>query len=76
MAYFPRRWTSGRVRMRRVLPDLDLQIKMVGLPIFQMEYLFHPERKWRIDYCWPEQKLAVEIELHPDRRLCITEIHP
>ena len=28
----------------------------------QMEYLFHPERKWRIDYCWPDHRLAVEIE--------------
>jgi len=26
------------------------------------EYKFHPERKWRVDLCWPEQKLALEIE--------------
>ncbi len=26
------------------------------------EYKFHPKRRWRIDICWPEQKLALEIE--------------
>jgi very-short-patch-repair endonuclease len=28
----------------------------------EREYLFHPTRKWRIDFAWPERKLAVEIE--------------
>ncbi len=26
------------------------------------EYKFHPTRRWRIDFCWPVEKLAVEIE--------------
>ena len=26
------------------------------------EFRFHPSRKWRTDFAWPEQKLAVEIE--------------
>ena len=26
------------------------------------EYRFHPVRKWRFDYAWPEYKVAVEIE--------------
>lgn len=26
------------------------------------EHRFHPTRRWRIDYAWPDQKLAVEIE--------------
>jgi hypothetical protein len=25
------------------------------------EYRFHPVRKWRIDYAFPDQKLAIEI---------------
>jgi len=33
-----------------------------GLPDPEREYRFHPERKWRIDLCWPAVKLAVEIE--------------
>jgi hypothetical protein len=28
----------------------------------QFEYKFHDKRKWRFDICWPEWKLAVEIE--------------
>jgi len=34
----------------------------LGLPVPEEEYRFHPERKWRVDYCWPDYKLAVEIE--------------
>lgn len=26
------------------------------------EFKFHPTRKWRIDICWPDHKLALEIE--------------
>lgn len=26
------------------------------------EHLFHPYRKWRFDFCWPEYKLAVELD--------------
>ena len=40
---------------RRQLEDRDA-IKWVE------EYRFHPTRKWRFDFCWPEQRLAVEIE--------------
>lgn len=28
----------------------------------QVEYMFHPTRKWRMDYAWPEQKIALEVE--------------
>jgi very-short-patch-repair endonuclease len=28
----------------------------------EREFPFHPERKWRFDFAWPEQKIAVEIE--------------
>lgn len=26
------------------------------------EYLFHPTRKWRFDFAFPSQKLAVEVD--------------
>jgi very-short-patch-repair endonuclease len=26
------------------------------------EYVFHPKRKWRFDFYFPEHKLAVEVE--------------
>ena len=31
-------------------------------PGMEREYKFHPGRKWRFDFCWPEHDLAVEIE--------------
>lgn len=28
----------------------------------EREYKFHPTRKWKFDFCYPEEKLAIEIE--------------
>lgn len=32
----------------------------IGAPA--AEFRFAPPRKWRFDYAWPEQKIALEIE--------------
>ncbi len=33
-----------------------------SIPDPEEEFKFHPTRRWRIDLCWPDQKLALEIE--------------
>lgn len=33
-----------------------------GLPEPTPEYRFHPTRKWRFDWAWPTQKVALEVE--------------
>ena len=37
-------------------------LKMEGLPLPVTEYTFHPTRKWRFDYAWPDQMVALEVE--------------
>lgn len=32
------------------------------LPAPVREYRFHPTRRWRFDFAWPAQRVAVEIE--------------
>ncbi len=39
-----------------------LQLRAEGLPEPEREYRFHPTRRWRFDFAWPEKMLAVEIE--------------
>ena len=34
----------------------------LGLPAPMQEYRFHPSRRWRFDFAWPEQLVAVEVE--------------
>lgn len=41
---------------------IDLSWTPYGIPLPEIEYCFHPSRKWRFDYCWPSEKIAVEIE--------------
>lgn len=36
--------------------------KMFGFPKPTLQFRFHPERLWRADFAWPDQKLLVEIE--------------
>lgn len=31
-------------------------------PMPVLQYHFHPERQWRFDFCWPNQRVAVEIQ--------------
>ena len=35
--------------------------QLVGFPDPATELVFHPKRKWRFDYAWEEQKLALEV---------------
>jgi very-short-patch-repair endonuclease len=37
-------------------------LKDCKLPAPVMEYQFHPVRKWRFDFAWPEHKIALEVE--------------
>lgn len=32
------------------------------LPIPQEEFQFHTKRKWKFDYAWEENKIALEVE--------------
>lgn len=32
------------------------------LPVPACEHRFHPERKWRFDYAWPDYLVALEVE--------------
>lgn len=41
---------------------MDLIWYPYGIPTPEAEYKFHPTRKWRFDYCWPDSRIAVEIE--------------
>lgn len=35
--------------------------EMASQPMPEREYRFHPERKWRFDFAWPEHRLAIEV---------------
>ena len=36
--------------------------RAIKLPTMQKEFRFHPTRRWRFDYAFPEMLIAVEIE--------------
>lgn len=40
----------------------ELALKINNIPECIREYKFHECRLWRIDFCWPNYLLAVEIE--------------
>jgi len=42
--------------------DFLLACREMGLPESEREYRFDAKRRWRIDFAWPEHRVAVEIE--------------
>lgn len=38
----------------------QLRLAEIAEPV--REHRFHPTRRWRFDFAWPEAKLAVEVE--------------
>jgi len=40
----------------------DQQCRLAGLPEPMAEYRFHETRKWRIDWCFVAEKIALEVE--------------
>ena len=38
------------------------QLKALGLSTPERNYVFHPDRKWRFDFCWPDLMLAAEVD--------------
>ena len=41
---------------------LERQISYLGLPHAEREWRFAPPRRWRADFCWPEEGLIVEAQ--------------
>jgi hypothetical protein len=48
--------------LSKIEEELAFQIKAFNLPTPIREHKFHPTRKWRFDFAWPELMLAVETE--------------
>ena len=42
--------------------ELARQILLVRCAVPEREYRFHPTRKWRFDFAWPDSKVAAEVE--------------
>lgn len=58
---------DGPVHVSKIMPAVMHDIfqrvckaKDMGVP--ETEYRFAPPRRWRFDYCWPVQKIALEVE--------------
>lgn len=52
--------------MTRNKSDLEttllFHIKAAGLPVPEQEFQFHPTRKWRFDFAYPEKMIGIEVE--------------
>jgi very-short-patch-repair endonuclease len=45
------------------LEDLvEKQLKEAQFPTWEREYRFHPVRKWRFDFAWPDKLIALEVD--------------
>lgn len=63
---------SAKQRLENRFLEAFRAVKPEGVPMPERQVQFHPERRWRFDFCWrgPRIKLAVEInggEFHGGR---------
>jgi len=47
---------------RRFETVYKLLTRNKNIPIYIREFKFHPDRKWRFDFAWPNYKIAVEVD--------------
>lgn len=52
----------GRVTRRPTALSIELQCRAVGLPAPVTELRFAPPRRWRFDYAWEADGLALEVD--------------
>ena len=50
------------IRLSRLEETFALHLKAKKITGFEREYRFDDKRRWRVDFAWPELKIAVEIE--------------
>lgn len=48
--------------MSKLEDKLALQLVEEGIDKFERQFLFHPTKKYRFDFAWPEHKLACEVQ--------------
>lgn len=53
---------AGLARKRSNHLPLELQCRALSLPEPLVEFRFHPTRRWRFDYAWPREGVALEVE--------------
>ena len=49
-------------RSSQLEEQFAMYVRLWELPTPVPEHKFHPKRRWRFDFAWPEHMVAVEIE--------------
>ena len=54
---------TGRIgNAKRVDGMFSAHLTAYGIPQPIAEYQFHQTRKWRMDYCWPDHRVFLEVD--------------
>lgn len=52
----PKKSASGKLKALAFVASFPSELRPV------VEHRFHPVRKWRFDFAWPEHRVALEVE--------------
>lgn len=52
---------EGRVTLSLLQLSFEALLRSERLPKPETEYLFDPTRRWKFDFAWPVERVAVEI---------------
>lgn len=51
-----------RAKRQRLEDRLHSDLIKLGVPEPVRQYRYHPHRRWRFDFAWPDHGLAVEVD--------------
>jgi very-short-patch-repair endonuclease len=58
-----KKYREKKPSQKTLLEDsLFEEFRFHGLPLPERQYFFHPVRKWRADFAWPDRKIIVEVQ--------------
>ena len=56
-------FTKNTVNKNCINYDIFIKVlESIDIPSPVREFKFHKTRRWRFDFCWPEYKLALEVD--------------
>lgn len=58
----PKRTRKRRGKATEAPDPFPAYCTAYGLPEPVAEYRFNPARRWRFDYAWPQERVALEVE--------------
>ena len=54
---------------------IKLELRLNKITQYETQYKFHPTRRWKFDFAWPDKMIAIEVEGNTFGRICKKKVY-